>query len=537
MSHIYLKELQKSRSTYVLTENYKVKNHMKETRLNIFILLRNHNDLDNLTVNINEVCGLGCKFTVLLIDNFGNEELFIEESNILIQLLWIKKIANVVIIGFVNDHYLAMESKKFKPNILREPMDPVIVGKCHNKKWIMNGTLFEPMKMNNCSVNIGYLINEPYMHAVEKNNSFEYNGVDLAILQVIANHLNFTINLSEMEGSKNVMKTQKIANSLHSNRSYDLIIGGMVWQPKDDIDYTIAYEVVQIVWLVPVQPEVTSFMALISPLEMTVWFAIIVVFLFAIIIRFTLFYKISFLEIFAIILGVGWNRQPIGFYYRTMFISWIIFGFILTQFYLASLPGRLLEDPEEEIDTINDLLDSGIPLGGSKLAKLFFVGNRTINSSSTSSGLIDKIFKKFIVFERIDYEKKVQDLISGKNSTIALLVITNSSTVNPNFDSRVLHILPEALTTFPLGFPVWRNLPYLNDIDIIIQRLLKSGIISHFFNLATKKHSFEDVEDNIYIDLQDLIPGFLILGVGCTIGLITLIFEIIIFRIKQRDIT
>ncbi|KAF7995248.1 hypothetical protein HCN44_004720 [Aphidius gifuensis] len=249
-------------------------------------------------------------------------------------------------------------------------------------------------------------------------------------------------------------------------------------------------------------------MALISPLENTVWFAIFVVLVFAIILRFTLFDKISFLEILAIILGVAWNRQPIGFYYRTMFMSWIIFGFLLTQFYLASLPGMLLADPEQKINTINDLLNSGIPLGGSKNQRIHFIGNKTYNSSSNSNELIDKVFEKFIEFERVDYEKKLHDLISGKNNTMALLVISNSSTLNTNFDRSILNILPEAMTTFPLGFPVWRGLPYLNDIDIVIQRLITSGIISHIFNLETKNNNSNKDEDvGIYITLEDLMPG------------------------------
>ncbi|XP_044003444.1 uncharacterized protein LOC122849002 [Aphidius gifuensis] len=429
-----------------------------------------------------------------------------------------------------------MKSNEFKPNILREPMDPVIVGECQNKKWITNSTLFGPMKMNNCSVNVGYLDNEPYVHAVSKQNSFEYIGIDFPILRVIANHLNFTVNLSEMEGSKNIMKTDKVARSLRSNRSYDIIIGGITWQPKDDVDYTVSYEVVQLVFLVPVQAGGVSFLALISPLDKSVWIAIMIVLSFAIFLKFIVFYKISFLEITAVIIGVAWNKQPIIFSYRILFMSWVIFGYILTQYYLASMPGRLLAKTDNKIDTIKDLIDSGISRGGLKNTKIFFIGNKKFNNKSTSNELIDKLFENYNGFERIEYEKKLQDLISGKNKTMALSALMNSSSIPTKFDSRILRILPEALTTFPLGFPVWRGLPYLNDIDKDLQILIESGIISHFGNIETKHVFSKDNNDgkisDEYIKLNDLVPGFLILGIGYAVGLIFFFFEIMISRVK-----
>ncbi|KAF7995247.1 hypothetical protein HCN44_004719 [Aphidius gifuensis] len=272
---------------------------------------------------------------------------------------------------------------------------------------------------------------------------------------------------------------------------------------------------------------------LVSPLEPSVWVAIIIVLLFAIIIRYTLFYKISFLEIFAIIIGVAWNRQPMGYYYRTMFISWIIFGFIITQFYLASLPGRLLADPEEDINTISDLIDSKIPIGGTKNVKKYFIGNKTFNDNSTSHQLLHKVFENFIAFERDEYERKLYELISGQNNTIALLASTNTSTINTVLDPRNVRVLPEALTSFPLSFAVWHGLPYLSDIDDCLQRLIKCGVIAHYGHIESNTYPNDEI-DEIYIKLTDLLPGFFVLGIGCAISSIVLYFEIIIFRSKRN---
>ncbi|XP_044018628.1 uncharacterized protein LOC122859257 [Aphidius gifuensis] len=453
MSNIYLEEIQKSYPTFVFTEDYNGQNNMKKTRMNIFILLRNHNDLDDFQIKIHQISSRGSTYTVFLVDHFKNKKLFIEESNILTKLLWIKKIANIVIIGFVENYYLAMNSNEFKPNILREPMDPVIVGQCQNGKWIINITLFEPMKMNNCSVNVGYLNNEPYMYAVKQknNNKLEYKGIDLSILRVVANHLNFTINLSEIPGTENDTKTQRIANSFDSNRSYDIVIGGITWQPTFDIDYTIPHDVVQFVWLVPVQSEKLRIITF--PFGKEQWISITAVILFPIIVKFILFHEISLFEIFAVLLGIPYNRRPLRFSFIIFLMFWFIFAFMIAQISLISLREMVNIKSNNKIRTIKGLNKSGITLGGLKDTKSLFIGNKT--------------FEHYKELERIKYEKQLQDLINGKNKKMALLMVMDPSTVNTKFNPSHVYVLPETSIQLQLSFAVL-DPTHLSSSDLII---------------------------------------------------------------------
>ncbi|XP_044018720.1 uncharacterized protein LOC122859315 [Aphidius gifuensis] len=537
ISNIYLEELQKIWSTFVLTENYNVKNNMQKTRMDIFILLRDHNDLDDLKIKIYEIGSRGSTYTVLLVNHFKNKKLFIKESNLLTKLLWTKKLANIVIIGFVENYYLAMESNEFKPKILREPMDPVIVGQCQNGKWIINNTLFRPMKMNNCSVNVGYLNNKPYMYTVkQKNNKLQYKGIDLSILRVVASYLNFTIKLSEIAATKNDTIPQRIVNSLSSKRSYDLVIGGIPWQPTIDIDYTIPYDVVKLVWLIPVDKSEKE-ASLPIPVTIDQWIIMMAILSFPIIFKFILFHEISFLDIFAIFIGVACNKQPVRFPYRIFFMSWFIFGCILLGSFSSPLLGKILFIPRIRNNTIKALNEANLTFGGSKDTKNLYIGNKTLindNIDKNSNEIFYKLFKNFDEFESIEYEKKLQDLMSGKNKNIALLALINTSTVHKKFKSYI-YILPDASMSIPLSFAVWHGLPYANDINIILQRLISSGIIEHFNNIETKSYHRDITPHHHSLKLKDLSQAFSILGIGLTISLITLIFEIINFRTKIFD--
>nr|AZQ24986.1 ionotropic receptor [Aphidius gifuensis] len=225
---------------------------------------------------------------------------------------------------------------------------------------------------------------------------------------------------------------------------------------------------------------------------------------------------------FAIFLGIPYNRRPLRFSFIIFLMFWFFLGFMLAQLLSSALLRTVRDQSYDTSHTIKELIKSGKTIGGLKDTKSLFIGNET--------------FENYKEFERIEYEKKLQDLISGKNKTMALSALMNSSSIPTKFDSRILRILPEALTTFPLGFPVWRGLPYLNDIDKDLQILIESGIISHFGNIETKHVFSKDNNDgkisDEYIKLNDLVPGFLILGIGYAVGLIFFFFEIMISRVK-----
>ncbi|KAF7988019.1 hypothetical protein HCN44_007513 [Aphidius gifuensis] len=169
----------------------------------------------------------------------------------------------------------------------------------------------------------------------------------------------------------------------------------------------------------------------------------------------------------------------------------------------------MLTIPTYKNNTIDALIKSGIKFSGSKDTKNLYIGNITFDNDP--SKLIYKAFENFIEFESIEYEKKFQDLINGEDKSMALLAVINTPTVNKKFNPFYVRVLPEAIKALPLSFAVWHGLPYVNDIDIILQRLIRSGIIKHFNNIETKSYYHDIKHHHSRIKLEDLSPAFLIL--------------------------
>lgn len=387
--------------------------------------------------------------------------------------------------------------------------------------------------MNNSTVIMGYFEREPYCH---RKNDNTVTGIEVSLIKIIANAINITIHPLEIKLNNNSTKAGEIVNTFENNtKSIDFIIGGVIWRPNESTDFVLPYEVVRYVFLVPVEVQL-SLGGLVSPLNNKVWLAIGCTFLFAMCLRLLLFKKISFLEILAIVIGTAWYKQPKKLSYRIKFMSWIIFGYILSQFYLASMAGKLMSRSVDKIDTFEDLVMSNKAVGGTKRSAMFF--DRVKGTSEKFDNLSKILLKRFLGFDREIHARKVQDLINGRNRQIAMMALMNTTSSSPKYDPSILRILPEILSSFPLAFATWRGLPDLPQIDQKLQWIKQGGIDIYLGHRAAPRHQFEqkfnDEEEefvqNNFIKINDLIPVFLCLIFAHTVSLVCFICELIVSR-------
>lgn len=538
----YLHYLQQTKSINIINNNNNNHQLMREQSMsqNVLIILSHPRDLEKFSsFKLNELCGGDCKFTILLASPLISEENFINEAKKIVEFLWIKKISNAVIVGSVGNIFLAAESRSFRPNVVPQPEDPAIVGQCQDGNWIVSGHFFSSMKMNNCFVNIAYFDEEPYIHEIVKNNNEkELVGLEALMIKSIADYLNFTVNLTMINWQGLSLKPDRAAKELNSNKSIDLVIGNVYWRPDQRVDFTISYDAVGLVWLVPVQSKF-SLRGLITPLDDSVWLATGAVLLFAVCLRFLLFNKLSFLELVAVILGVAWNKQPQTLPYRIKLMSWIIFGYLLIQFYSASLSSTLLAGSNYKINSMAQLVESELKFGGVPNTELIF--NRAENKSEIQKTPEDKIklkiYKRYNIFSRELFKKKLYDLISGGNNKLALVALLNASSIDMKLNPRIVYIMPETLSTVKLGFPAKRNLVYLNEINKTLRKLWEGGIIYYMGQilLPSKSRFNENNEDDGLIRLDNLIPGFCLLAFGYILSFLTVLCEIIFSRLKLKN--
>lgn len=507
---------------------------------NIVIILQHHDSLKYLSVELNGLCSHDCRFAIFLTGGYTERSSFTEEAKKLIEFMWMKKVSNVVIIGQVEGIFLAAESSEFEPNSLPRPMDPAVVGRCSKKIWRIERPLYSAMKMNNCSVNIGYFNEQMYSHRVIKNNNqIVVEGLEVSMVHAIAQVLNFTAYLSMMEWDGRTTKIEATTNKFKNNDSIDLIIGNIHCDDDDENDCTTAFESVSLIWLVPVQSRL-SLTGLISPLEIKIWLAMGVVALYTIFVKILLFKKMSFLEILALALGIVWEKQPQRLSYRFKFMSLIIFGFIIAQYYSASLSSSLFTGSRSRLNTMKDLLESTFKIGGQRyLIQLF-----EFEGYDESYELNDKkeIYNKYIGLDLDSYNKKLYDTMSGKDTSMALIVLLNISSFETQFSPDYVYVLPESLITLSLGFSVRPDLSYFSEIERLLLGLVESGIIGAMGRKLSPIVWFHQGDEDSqnsedFIRFKNLYPCFLLLITGNILSIFCLLCEIITFKYKSFNDT
>lgn len=533
-SSVYLSKLQQVRSTYLLKGDFDSESN-QNTSLDALVILKSYEHLENSTSVLIDLCGRDCRYGVVVTSLFPDEESFMAEAENYVELLWRKRVANVVILGAVGDRLLAAQSQGFRANELTEPSAPILIGKCHQDLWTNSTEIYPVLKMNNSIIHFAIIEREPYMNVHQENDEIVIRGIESEIIYILQETMHFQPTGSLLNWSEGTTVEDEILEEFESDRRIDFVVGGLLRTQIKGADFALPYDVTQVVWLVPTSANL-SFLGLISPFSMHIWLLTLAAIIFGGMIKFLLFHKMSFLEIVALVIGVAWPKQPKELAYRINFMSWVLFGYILTQYYLASLAGQLLASADLQIDTMEELVDGGFIFGGTTNHKQFFADNAADDEDSASA--VNTIFKQFMVLSYEDYMTQLEDLIEGVNASLALVAVLNISSTNKDITHRPYHIVKETLASTPLAFPTWKGLPYLTQIDEILELLIQGGIISFIAKNETSLQHMHDAineSDTTFLELIDIAPIFLFLAMGHLAGVLCLLGELGVFWWHNRQ--
>ncbi|XP_063980305.1 uncharacterized protein LOC135164148 [Diachasmimorpha longicaudata] len=532
-SGVYLSKLQQVRTTYILNGYLDSESH-QNTSLDALLILKSYENLENSTSRLIDLCGRDCRYAIIVTNLFPDETNFMEEAVNYVELLWKKRVANVVILGAVGNTLLAAQSQGFQANKLTQPSDPILIGKCRQDEWITTTEVFPILKMNNSRIHFAIIDHEPYMSFQRDGDRMQAKGIELEIIHILRDTLHFQPTGSILEWDEGTTVEDEIIEEFQSDRGIDFVVGGVLRSMVKDVDFALPYDVTQVVWLVPSHSNL-SLLGLVSPLSLEIWILTIASIMFGGMIKFLLFDKMSFLEIMALVIGIAWYKQPTRLSYRIKFMSWVLFGYVLTQVYLASLAGQLLAHGDLHINTMQELVDSGFSFGGTANHKQFFTQRNDDDSDEISA--VDRIYEQFIVFSHEDYMKKLSQLMQGENTSLALVAVLNISSASTGVHHGMYHIVKETLATTPLAFPAWRGLPYLTQIDLKLAALIQGGIISYIAKNETNVQHIHDAieeESDSNLELVDIAPSFLLLVMGHVAGMLCLVGECTVFWWQKR---
>ncbi|XP_046829404.1 uncharacterized protein LOC124428866 [Vespa crabro] len=506
----------------------------------VIIIIENLEDLKrrNCTQYLKLCTYESCEFIVIIASRiFKNEDNFLQEANNMQQWMWLERISKIIILGNIQDIVLLAGTRSFKPNELCTPSAPILLSKCQENIWKGESEI-EDFRLNGCKLVVGYHDYPPYSFVNNDTSDENILGLEGFMIEEILSSMNGQLirELITLTGNESIDNDFKMI-TYQNGIKIDFLIGGHLWNPDKNTDFTIAYDMVPLVWMLPTTSNV-SLRGLVAPFGKTVWLAILGVLLLGIIVKFFLIKNISFLDVLALLLGVSVFRQPVETSSRLLFLSWALFSFFIIQYYLASLSEQLINASNLQIETMTELLSSGLELGGtSRYVDLFNDKGEDKDDSYEEKDLTRNIHEKFHIFSYDDYIRQLLDLFKGKNTSIALVVKLNVSDHQLlNLPTAHVSILKENMGTHPLAIATWKGFPCLKRINIKMQELIENGIVKYWARLITMNgnyfHSDDETESDTVIDLESVTPSFLLLLIGYLVGFCVFIIELIVFPSK-----
>ncbi|XP_078032811.1 uncharacterized protein LOC144467754 [Augochlora pura] len=472
-------------------------------------------------------CDRGSLYVVILLDTFEDEETFLADAAILSEAMWHRKLSIVAMLGRVGDSVLVAGSLSFQAGKACTPVAPEVLGNCDGGNW-ENLKEVGPLELNDCYLKIAYLDQPPYI--VIKNGSEKLDGFEGRLIEELGSDMN--LERTEVAWEDNTSYVEQVRMTLYDTIKADLVIGRILRQEDDDIGYSYTYDVVQVAWLVPKIAEV-SLKGLVRPFQTFVWAAIIGTLILGGFVKVFMVPDVTGLDIFATIIGVAVFKQPTKLSRRIHFISWTIFGLFLTQLYIDSLADQLINQSNVKLESTEELAASNIQIGGTAAFKTI------VDSFDETDEFVVRLKNVFVELDYDTYIDLIGDILEGRNSSFAVVVVLNSSRSMPVETEYAYAMTTDVICSFPLSMATWKGFPLMPTIDSKIQLLLDNGMFDHMVSIALERDIHarmsavaknDEYKSNLH--LQQFVPVFLIMTIGFVAGAIVLILEIILYPWK-----
>lgn len=266
-------------------------------------------------------------------------------------------------------------------------------------------------------------------------------------------------------------------------------------------------------------------------MSIEVWICLTSIFLASLIISPVVFPKFGgFLELTGLLLGVPIYFNPATLSYKIFFVTWGFMGYVLSQFYLASLAKNLLTGHTSAINNVKDLIDSDLKLvADSQLSWVYAA------SGSQSEYEYDNILKARLVYKpKVQIEFIKTNLLTGKIQDTAILMSQNFSSAK--FDlGNYAYQMPQIIASYPLALATWKGMPMLKAVDKSIATLIESGLVTHWSNkFSARKNYVHENQTEKNVGLNELFPAVLLLLFGYSFGFLIFLIEVIFRRCIVR---
>ncbi|XP_063706124.1 glutamate receptor ionotropic, kainate glr-3 [Culicoides brevitarsis] len=443
-------------------------------------------------------------------------------------------------------------------------------------KFRFNKELFVDRTANMKSEQLKVIVftHTPAVTRIYEGMNFTYGGVEVKIMEALQDVMNFTAIFYELEHSDDVKWGQ-----MNENGSYTGLLKEMDDAKSDfalaDLHYTtfnlqvldlsIPYNTECLTFLTPEATSDNSWKTLILPFSGTMWAGVLTS-LFSV---GFIFYGVSFIYrrlhgplmmgisdistenhekkkkinstvppdmfdklsdciiyTYSMLLYVSLPKFPLTWSLRLLTGWYWIYCILIVVAYRASMTAILSNPfPRFTIDTIEELVYSklGIGIWGDENRGFFLMSEDKDSQEigQKAESYVDALEAtkkvaegKFALYENEYFLKEMRSKVKATESKLSL------------------HVMSQCSVQIPVSIGLEKNSPIKSQVDKYIRRLIEAGLISKWLKDTVQNFdaSEEEAPPEALVDLKKLYAGFVALAIGYSLGVLSLICEILFWK-------
>ncbi|RLZ02244.1 Ionotropic receptor 68a [Cephus cinctus] len=249
----------------------------------------------------------------------------------------------------------------------------------------------------------------------------------------------------------------------------------------------------------------------------------------------------SIMYTYSMLMLVSLPRLPDAWFLRIFIGWWWLYSILVSVAYRASMTATLANPVQRvTIDTLSQLANSPIAVGSwGEGRKQFFLSSLDPNTQKIGTKfevttIEDEAISRvangtFAYYENIYVLREAR----AKRQALEVKRRKSASKLNRTFkQDRNLHIMQECVINMPIALGLDKNSPLKPNVDRLVQRAIEAGLVQKWLNdvMEWAKNSEKPLDTNApkaLINLHKLYGALVALGIGYSLGFITLVYEIL----------
>ena len=336
-------------------------------------------------------------------------------------------------------------------------------------------------------------------------------------------------------------------------REYDIIVGnvGYILLNEEMLSYTNSYDILTISWYVPCSEKFPRWSSIFRILSVELWLVLIISIVIMTILT-TLVgrysctlerqgyktLKSSFINIWAVILGVSVSSMPRNLSLRSLFFTWVCFSVAFSTVFQSFLTTFLTDcGYKTPIKNMDELFASGIKTAYHQSDDNFFeliVGTESLQIKRNHVNCPLKICfawikdhknVSIIMLDKLAEELYATGYFIGKNSEPLLCKLEDGMFLSIGQTMQLFH-----------GDPLTRRVNEILDrvVEAALHKIWISLLMNGYKIYSHKIAMVHPLEEYYSFNLYHMQPAFYLLFIGWCLSAICFMFELLYFRLLSK---